>query len=419
MMDGMNPITAERSVGQLIETGGIRAAYQPIVDLTTGRPVGFESLARGPEGSQLENPAQLFPAAKAAGLAIELERACLRAAFEGAAASDLRGGVALFVNLEPGLIEGEELDRLLRLSDLAPARVPVFVELTERELVRNPTQLLRAVDRMREVGLRIALDDVGADPASLALLPFVDPEVIKLDMALIHNHPRGQVAEIVHAVNAEAERTGALIVAEGIEHEHHLTRALAIGAHLGQGWHFGRPGRLPEGAVAEAVPVSFKRRSSGYDRTPFEVVSGERGTRIGDKRVLLALSMDLEAHAALHGDATVLLSTFQRSSFFTSRVGARYRPLAESLPLVGALAEGSDPGLVPGLRWAQLEASDPLVGEWDIAVIAPHFSAAFTARDLGDDGPDMDRRFEFAITYERELAVRAARSMMRRLAGAG
>ncbi len=51
-------------------------------------------------------------------------------------------------------------------------------------------------------------------------------------------------------------------------------------------------------------------------------------------------------------------------------------------------------------------------GEWAVAVLAPHFAAALLARDLGDDGPDADRRFEFALTYDRERVAAAARSLM-------
>ncbi len=57
-----------------------------------------------------------------------------------------------------------------------------------------------------------------------------------------------------------------------------------------------------------------------------------------------------------------------------------------------------------------------LRGEWDVTVIGSHFSMAFVARELGDNGADMERRFDFALTYERELALAAARAMMGRVA---
>jgi DICT domain-containing protein len=68
------------------------------------------------------------------------------------------------------------------------------------------------------------------------------------------------------------------------------------------------------------------------------------------------------------------------------------------------------------VRGVALDLADPLRGEWDVTVIGPHFAMAFVARDLGDDCADMQRRFDFTITYDRELAVDAARAMMARLA---
>ena len=55
-------------------------------------------------------------------------------------------------------------------------------------------------------------------------------------------------------------------------------------------------------------------------------------------------------------------------------------------------------------------------GEWDVVVLSPHFSAALLARDLGDDGPDLDRTFEYALTYDRDTVVRAAAALLSRVA---
>ena len=66
---------------------------------------------------------------------------------------------------------------------------------------------------------------------------------------------------------------------------------------------------------------------------------------------------------------------------------------------------------------AALDAAESLAGEWNVVVIAPHFAAAFVARDLGDS-PDDDRarRFDFCLTYDRDLAVEAARGLLARIA---
>jgi DICT domain-containing protein len=70
-----------------------------------------------------------------------------------------------------------------------------------------------------------------------------------------------------------------------------------------------------------------------------------------------------------------------------------------------------------GVRGAHLDPSDPVIGEWDVVVLAPHFAAALLARDLSDDDvPDMERAFEFALTYDRDVVMAAAHSMMARIA---
>jgi DICT domain-containing protein len=63
----------------------------------------------------------------------------------------------------------------------------------------------------------------------------------------------------------------------------------------------------------------------------------------------------------------------------------------------------------------RLSRSDPLSGEWDVIVVGPQFAAALVSRDLGDDGPDGDRRFDAVVTHDRDLVVRAALSLLPRL----
>ena len=80
-----------------------------------------------------------------------------------------------------------------------------------------------------------------------------------------------------------------------------------------------------------------------------------------------------------------------------------------------ALGVGMDAEPAPGVRGIHLSSDEALRGEWNVTVLGPHFGAAFVARDLGDTGPDRERRFDFALTHDRELVTEAARSMMRRL----
>ncbi len=80
-------------------------------------------------------------------------------------------------------------------------------------------------------------------------MPLLRPDVIKLDLRLVQRQPDAEIAEIVNAVNTQAERTGAIVLAEGIETDEHLATARALGATLGQGWLFGRPGPAAGGAA--------------------------------------------------------------------------------------------------------------------------------------------------------------------------
>ncbi len=250
------------SVAELVDRQLVRSAYQPLVDLYSGETIGYEALARGPAGTRLHRPDALFEAAQVAGLEREVEWECQRAALQGALSSGLGNGQSLFVNLEPRLLRGEAPAELTGLLGAALERFDVVAEFTERSLTDRPAELLAAVERLRRRGVGIALDDVGSDPRSLALMPFLAPDVIKLDLRLVQENPSRRVAEIVHAVSAEAERTGALVLAEGIENDQHRRTALALGARYGQGWMFGRPGELEPSSV-ELARARWPRHLAG------------------------------------------------------------------------------------------------------------------------------------------------------------
>lgn len=293
----------------------------------------------------------------------------------------------------------------------------IVVELTERALIAEPIELLKLVARVRARGWGIALDDVGADRGSLALLPLLKPDVIKLDLRLVQQRPSAEIAQIVSAVHAEAEGSGTVILAEGIETEEHLNIALSMGATLGQGWLLGRPAALPQ-PLPELTgsPVQIVDRGDPVStETPFALGAALRAPRRSRKALLIEISKHLERQAMVAGESTVVLATFQDASFFTTATGRRYAQLASQAALVGALGEGMPPEPLPGIRGCVLDPDDPLVGEWDIVVVGPHFAATLVARDLGDTGPDNDRRFEFVLSHNRDLAIQVAFVLMSRV----
>ncbi|SDP49571.1 EAL domain, c-di-GMP-specific phosphodiesterase class I (or its enzymatically inactive variant) [Nakamurella panacisegetis] len=392
----------------------VHSVFQPIVDLTTGAVVGYEALARGPVGP-LHAPDRLFSAARQADRLAELDQLCRSAAVRGAIASGIYAPLTLFVNIEPEILESAPLRELLLLAESAPGRLQLVLEITERALADRPAELMATVNGLRRAGWRIALDDVGANDLSLTFMSLLRPDIIKLDLQLVQRRPSPAVAEIMNAVNAYAERTGALILAEGIEEQQHIEVAEALGARLGQGWRFGRPGpinRLPTHIEGLSLPQPIESPSLN---SPFGCLPWAVTPRRSRKPLLTQVSAHLEREAMRLGSTCMLLATFQIAEHFTPRVADRYHDLAEHLGFVAAIGHDLPRDESSRLRYANLADDDPVRNEWDLIVLAPHFACALVARDLGDNGPDDEREFEFALTYDRPTVEAAARALMSRI----
>jgi diguanylate cyclase (GGDEF)-like protein/PAS domain S-box-containing protein len=402
-------------IADVIASGQVRTVFQPIVDLDAGQVVAYEALSRGPEGA-LERPDLLFAAARENDLLGELDALCRASALRNAIGLNWPSELALFVNVEPQVLDVEPLDTLIELAAAAPGGLQVVLEITERAISARPAELLSCVRKLRHAGWRIALDDVGADDMSLAFMPLLQPDIVKLDLKLVQDRPGPAVAQIMNAVNAYAHRTGALLLAEGIEDERHLDIARALGARLGQGWMFGRPAAHLQTGMPTGVVSFAERRSPTSRSSPFECLPAGTALRRSTKPLLVELSKHLEREALAHGSTCVVVSTFQYAEHFTPKTAERYRRLAERLGFVAAIGEGLPAEPVAGVRGAAIDAGDALRDEWDLIVLAPHFSAALLARDLGDTGPDAERHFEFALSYERSVVSAAAEALLSRVA---
>ena len=115
--------------------------------------------------------------------------------------------------------------------------------------------LLRALTQFRGQGWGVALENVGADSRSLALMSLLYPDVIKLDLRRLQQRSPEDIARIVGAVGAESERRQAVVLAEGIDSEEQLAAARAFGAQLGQGFLLGEPAPLPSPMPEPGRPV--------------------------------------------------------------------------------------------------------------------------------------------------------------------
>ncbi|MEU4690039.1 EAL domain-containing protein [Actinoplanes sp. NPDC023714] len=320
--------TAAVTIDAVLAGRLVRPLFQPIVELSTRTVVGLEGLARGPAGSDLEFPDRLFAAAGAAGVLGELDMLCFERALEGAMAAPVAPPL-LFANGEPAVMDQPLSPRLLELLASGPS-FRTILEYTERALPAVPGSLLRLAGQIQLFGNAVALDDVGVDPMSLAFLPVLEPEVIKLDMSLIRDPHAAHTRTVAAVVHAEAQRTGALVIAEGIETEDDLVTARDLGAHWGQGWLFGRPGPLdtvrhpynPEAAAALRRPRPGFHQPAG---TPFEIAAARAPRREATREAVVAELARVRDIAA-RDDATVVVASC--SETIAARLGVPLYELA-------------------------------------------------------------------------------------------
>jgi EAL domain-containing protein (putative c-di-GMP-specific phosphodiesterase class I) len=402
------------SLDDLLRDGGLHCVYQPFVDVDTGAVLAFEALLRAPAGSGWPSPVALLDAARAAGRLADLERASLQASLSDAAAFSQGRPVTLFVNLEPSTVT-QRLDVVLDALVTRAAHIQVVVEITERALAADLAGVLASAERLRAAGCAIALDDVGVEPASLAFIPLLRPEVVKLDLGLLRTVKDPATVAVAGAVRAYAEQAGAEVVAEGIETAQDLTRALVLGATLGQGWLWARGERQFTPSTFRAERFAARPIGVALRATPYELVGAGRRIRYAPKDLLVPVSKTLELMALQATVPPVLLAAFEHVQFFRPSTTRRFTELGAHLPFVAALGVGMPPVPAPGVRGANLSIQDPLASEWTVVVLGAHISAALMARDLGDTGADGDRQFEFVVSYDRALVTAAAHSMVGRL----
>ncbi|KJC64660.1 EAL domain, c-di-GMP-specific phosphodiesterase class I (or its enzymatically inactive variant) [Agreia bicolorata] len=387
--------------------------FQPIVNIDSGVVVAHEALSRAFSDGVPISPDRLLHEAYQRGTVAELDTLFLESALRAAEAQGLVSPHSVFVNVEPvSLVDGRIPAALLG----AP---PLVVEITERALTGDPGSLLAATAALRAAGHLIAADDLGAEAASLALLPLFAPEIVKLDMNLIARQPDRTAAMMMTAIAAYAERTASIVLAEGVETAEHITRARVLGASLAQGWYFGRPDESAQVSPGVTVRQSRPGRHSSVSAlpepniTPFDVVTPGAPAKVGDRAMLLQVSMLLEERAAASADSAVLLATFQAHDNINATARHRYERLLDTGCLLTVYSTGTSAGLPHPARNVVLSETDPLASEWDVVLLTADYAAALTAREI-DPTHEGQGLYEFVLTTNRHLVTRCARALLSR-----
>jgi diguanylate cyclase (GGDEF)-like protein len=245
-------VAVETSLRKAIGNGELYLEFQPIVDLYSGRRFAVEALLRWRHPTMGEiSPSEFIPIAEESGLIVAvgkwvLEEAC-RAMVRWRALAPQRAPERVSVNLSRAEIAlGNQLFERVR-DTLAAVGLPpqcLALEVTEREVMRNPQAALELLHKLRNSGVRLAMDDFGTGTSSLALLRAYPFDTIKIDRSfLLDVDTSREVLAVIQATVSLIENLGMASLAEGVEEAGQVDILKSLGCRYAQGFYFSRPVR--------------------------------------------------------------------------------------------------------------------------------------------------------------------------------
>jgi diguanylate cyclase (GGDEF)-like protein len=240
----------ETELRRAIERDQLHLAFQPLIDLQTGKVTGFEALARWdhPEKGAI-SPVEFIPVAEESGLIVALGRWALRAATKTLAEWDRIAGAPLLdthvaVNVSAVQFQRDDvmaaINAALMESGVSGSRLKI--ELTESCIVTDPEGILSVLDAIHDLDVRIAMDDFGTGYSSLAYLQRLPIDVLKIDRSFVTPMLKDpDSVAIVRAVLGLASALGMTTTAEGVETAELAETLVALGCDVAQGYYFARP----------------------------------------------------------------------------------------------------------------------------------------------------------------------------------
>jgi diguanylate cyclase (GGDEF)-like protein len=253
-------LTLTTRLRRAIERDELELHYQPIRRAGDESLASLEALLRWrPDGGELMPPGDFIPLAESSGL-IEsigewvIGEACRQ--FRAWRDAGLDAG-AVGVNVSPRQLRRTDVPRVAAAALLEHRLDPrcLTIELTESALQNGARRIHDELERLRELGVRLAIDDFGADYSSLARLRDLPFEVLKIDRAFVRGVPddarAGRLLEAIVGLASALELTTCI---EGVEEESQLDFVRRAGADLIQGFYFSRP--LPSDRVAAQLPAA-------------------------------------------------------------------------------------------------------------------------------------------------------------------
>jgi diguanylate cyclase (GGDEF)-like protein len=238
----------ESGLRQALKRNELYLAYQPIVDLRTGRLSGAEALLRWQHPTRgLISPAEFIPVAETSGMIVPIGEWVLRQACRDARRWDqIPGGkqLSVSVNLSGRQLQSSELPSIvpqaLLNAGLAPGRLTL--EMTESVLIDRNDETLALLHELRRLGVRLAIDDFGTGYSSLSYLHRFPVDTLKIDRSFVERLTgEADDSSLVGSIIRIGQGLRVATVAEGIEDATQLRALQDLGCDHGQGYHFARP----------------------------------------------------------------------------------------------------------------------------------------------------------------------------------
>ncbi len=219
--------------------GSLTMAYQPLVDVAGKTVLGYEALLRC--SSSLREPLEVIHAAERLDRLADLGRCVRRAVLPTLAAAPMPPGrLAMFINLHP--LELLDDDLIDPRSPLAAHAASVVLEITERAALDRVDRLAYRVAELKKIGYRLAIDDLGAGYASLNSFAQLQPDFVKLDMALVQNAPADPMRRrLIRSMVQVCDELGIAVIGEGVETAEQRDTLERLGCRMMQGFLFARP----------------------------------------------------------------------------------------------------------------------------------------------------------------------------------
>jgi EAL domain-containing protein (putative c-di-GMP-specific phosphodiesterase class I) len=249
-------------------------AYQPIVELATGKLVEYECLFRPQMPGLQTSISSVVQAAIDTGRTIELDAFIVRVllqrvgARQAALAAEGKPLLHLAINFTPASLldpqfEAATFASMIKDAGLHPRQITL--ECTEQQAVSDIGPLVKQVKALRRLGFGFAIDDAGAGYASFALIAALRPSVIKIDREIVYGIARDDAKQaLVEAFVSFGGRIGALLLAEGIERRADLAMLTGLGVDLGQGFLIGKPALEPaQPRAMESLRLDAARHAIG------------------------------------------------------------------------------------------------------------------------------------------------------------